>query len=258
MNALAQAAARDRLMVLGGLTLLCLLSWLYLFYLAWSMAAMPAAMAMAGPQLHGWSPTEALLCLVMWVVMMAGMMIPSAAPMILVFTATSRRRHAQGHPYVPTSLFVLGYLAVWSAFSVAATAAQWGLHTAALLSPTLLKSTSPLLGGALLVIAGIFQWTPLKRRCLSHCRSPLGFLLNDWRDGRLGALVMGLRHGLFCLGCCWALMGLIFVTGVMNLLWVALLGVFVLAEKVAPCERWVSGGAGALLVGWGLWLAVMG
>lgn len=256
MNTVSQVASRDRAIVLAGLAILFLLAWGYLIYLVWMMGRMPAAMAMAEPHLQGWTFAEGALCLLMWAVMMVGMMIPSAAPMILIYARTARQRVSQGQPYVPTALFVLGYVMVWTAFSVFATAAQWGLQTTALLSPTLLRSTSPLLGGAILVAAGLFQWTSLKQRCLTHCRSPLNFLLNEWREGRRGALVMGLRHGLFCLGCCWALMGLLFVTGVMNLLWVALIGLFVLLEKVVPGQRWLSAGTGGLLTGWGFWLMV--
>jgi len=258
MNVIANAYSRDRAIVLTGLIGLCLLAWGYLFYLSWMMDQMPADMAMSKPQMMNWSWTEVLLCFIMWAVMMVGMMIPSAAPMIMIFTQTYRKRISLGQPYVPTSLFVLGYIAVWTAFSLIATASQWGLHATTLLSPTMLKSTSPLLGGTILVAAGVFQWTDLKQRCLKHCRSPLNFLLNEWRNGRRGALIMGLRHGLFCLGCCWALMALLFVTGVMNLLWVALIGVFVLVEKLVPFQRWVSSGAGALLVCWGGWLLWLG
>jgi len=189
--------------------------------------------------------------------MMVGMMIPSATPMIMIFSRTCRKRIDQRRPYLQTGLFLLGYLTIWSAFSVIATAAQWGLQAAALLSPTLLKSTSPILGGVLLIVAGTFHWTDLQQRCLKQCRSPLNFILHDWRDGHWGAFAMGLHHGLFCLGCCWALMGLLFVTGVMNLLWVALIGIFVLAEKVMAFQNWVSGAAGSLLVGWGAWLLLL-
>jgi len=255
MRAVSRAYNRDRTIVLGGLVGLCMLAWLYLFYLVWMMDRMQVAMA--EPQVLNWTAAEALFCFIMWAVMMVGMMIPSAAPMIMVFTQTYRKRISRGQPYVPTGLFVLGYLTIWTLFSIAATAAQWGLHTTALLSPTLLKSTSPALGGVILIAAGVFQWTDLKQRCLKHCRSPLNFLLNEWRDGRSGALIMGLRHGVFCVGCCWALMGLLFVTGVMNLLWVTLIGIFVLAEKLVPFQRWMSGGAGALLISWGLWLLMM-
>lgn len=242
---------RDQAIVLGGLVGLCLLAWLYLFYLAWMMDGMQASMAMAKPQVQNWTVAEGFFCFIMWAVMMVGMMIPSAAPMIMVFTQTYRKRISRGQPYVPTSLFVLGYLTIWTVFSVAATAAQWGLHTTALLSPTMLKSTSPILGGVILITAGVFQWTDLKQRCLKHCRSPLNFLLNEWRDGRFGAFIMGLNHGLFCLGCCWALMGLLFVTGVMNLLWVSLIGIFVLVEKLVPFERVIGRGVGVLLITWG-------
>ncbi len=255
MRAASLAYRRDRAIVLGGLAGLCLLAWFYLFYLVWVMDRMQGAMA--GPQVMHWTVIEALLCFIMWAVMMVGMMIPSATPMIMVFTQTYRDRVSQGQPYVPTSLFVLGYLTVWSAFSIAATAAQWGLHAATLLSPTMLKSTSPLLGGIILITAGAFQWTDLKQRCLKHCRSPLSFLLNEWRDGRFGAFKMGLSHGLFCLGCCWALMGLLFVTGVMNLLWIALIGVFVMVEKLVPFERMVGRGTGVLLVAWGISLLLV-
>jgi predicted metal-binding membrane protein len=132
---------------------------------------------------------------------------------------------------------------------------MWGLHTAALLSP-MMVSTSPLLGGALLVVAGAFQWSPLKRVCLTHCRTPLGFLMGEWREGTWGALRMGLRHGSYCVGCCWVLMALLFVTGVMNLLWVAAIAAFVLVEKVAPAGPWLSRVTGLLLAGGGAWVVV--
>jgi predicted metal-binding membrane protein len=190
-------------------------------------------------------------------VMMLAMMVPTAAPMILVFATVSRQRRAQDRPFVPASVFLLGYIAVWSGFAAAATVAQWGLHSMALLSP-MLVSTSPLLGGALLVAAGVFQWSPLKHICLTRCRSPLGFLMSEWREGTKGVLVMGLRHGMFCLGCCWALMALLLVLGVMNLLWIAALAGFVLIEKVAPAGHWVGRLTGILLVGWGGWMMLSG
>ncbi len=249
---------RDRRVVLVGLGGITALSWAYIVYLALRMAAMPAAMpganmGMAMPQWQPWSAIEFALMLLMWAVMMVAMMVPSASPMILTFTSIQRRRQAQGDAFVPTAVFLTGYALVWAAFSLAATLAQWGLHQAALLSP-MMVNTSPLLGGALLVAAGAFQWSGLKNVCLAKCRTPLGFLLTEWRDGRRGALVMGLRHGAFCTGCCWALMALLFVGGVMNLLWVAAIAGFVLLEKVAP-ERWhVERIAGAGLLAWGGWL----
>jgi predicted metal-binding membrane protein len=190
---------------------------------------------------------------VMWAVMMTAMMIPSAAPMILLFTNVQRGRKAQQRPYVPTGVFLLGYLAVWYGFAALASLVQGFLHSAALISP-MMVSTSPYLGGALLMAAGIFQWTPLKSACLSHCRSPLGFLMTEWREGNKGAFAMGLRHGLFCIGCCWVLMALLFVLGVMNLLWIAALAIFVLIEKIAPTGPWVGRITGILLVAWGIWM----
>jgi predicted metal-binding membrane protein len=184
---------------------------------------------------------------------MVAMMTPSAAPMILMFAAVNRRRWKQQVSYVPTSVFLAGYLVVWAAFSVIATAAQWGLHSASLLSP-MMASTSPVLGGALLVAAGTYQWTPLKHACLSKCRSPMGFVLNEWREGRWGAFLMGLKHGGYCTGCCWSLMALLFVAGIMNLLWVGAIAGFILLEKVFPGGDRLGRAAGVVLVGWGAWM----
>jgi predicted metal-binding membrane protein len=212
-------------------------------------------MAMAMPQMQGWSLAEALLLFAMWAVMMVAMMVPAAAPMILMFVTINRHRQAQQSPTVPTAIFVAGYVLVWTGFSAVAAAAQWGLHAVALLSPTMV-STSPYLGGALLIAAGLFQWTPLKRACLTGCRSPLSFLMSEWRDGRGGALAMGFRHGAYCLGCCWLLMALLFVGGVMNLLWVAAIAGFVLAEKVAAWGERLGHAAGVILVLGGIALSV--
>ena len=253
---------RDRTIVLAGLIGVAALAWAYILYLGrhmsgMDMGSMPMGMDMSMPQMVSWSATDFILMFVMWAVMMVAMMVPSAAPMILVFATVSRKRRAQHRPFAPTSVFLLGYVAVWSGFAAAATVAQWGLHTLALLSPTMV-STSPFLGGALLVAAGVFQWSPLKYRCLTHCRSPLGFLMSEWREGTKGVFTMGLRHGTFCLGCCWALMTLLLVLGVMNLLWIAALAGFVLIEKVAPAGQWVSRVTGVLLAGWGAWMIVSG
>jgi predicted metal-binding membrane protein len=182
----------------------------------------------------------------MWAVMMVAMMVPTAAPMILIFANVNRKRQEQERPYVPTAVFLSGYLLVWTGFSVLATLAQWGLHEAALLSP-MMVSTSSILGGILLLAAGIFQWTPLKYACLKHCRSPLSFLMTDWREGYRGALIMGLKHGSYCTGCCWFLMALLFVAGVMNLLWVATITAFVLVEKAVPRGDLVGRIAGVAL-----------
>ena len=251
---------RDRRVVLTGLAVITVLSWAYLMYLALRMSGMPMAdMAMpdmAMPQWQPWGAVDFALMLLMWVVMMVAMMVPSASPMILTFT-TIYKRQAQGNAVAPAAAFFAGYIIVWSVFSLVATLAQWGLHQAALLSP-MMVSTSPVLGGTLLIAAGIFQWSRLKQACLSKCRTPLGFLLNEWRDGSAGALMMGLRHGLFCTGCCWALMVLLFVVGVMNLLWVAAIAAFVLVEKIAPQEWHVTRIAGLGLMTSGGWLLLHG
>jgi predicted metal-binding membrane protein len=187
----------------------------------------------------------------MWAVMMVAMMLPSAAPMILLVASLQRRRRERASPAAPTAVFAAGYLLVWALFSAVAASTQWLLHQAALLSPAM-ASTSPILGGLLLITAGLYQWLPLKSACLSHCRSPIGFLGSEWREGSAGALVMGARHGLFCLGCCWALMTLLFVGGVMHLPWVAAIAGLVLVEKVVRGGPWIGRLAGLGLIGWGL------
>jgi predicted metal-binding membrane protein len=236
---------RDRAVAIVGLAVLAGLAWLYLVRLDRGMADMSMA------QMAPWTAADIALAVLMWAVMMVAMMLPAAAPMILVFIAINRRRRAApGAPYVDTGIFVLGYLAVWSAFSVGAAVVQWALHEAALLSPEML-TVAPSVGGALLVGAGLYQLTPLKYACLSRCQSPLGFVLREWREGTRGALVMGLRHGLFCLGCCWVLMALLFVGGVMNLVWVAAIAALALFEKVLPAGRVVSWAAGMTLIVWG-------
>ncbi len=243
---------RDRIILLSALGLITALSWAYVFSLASDMRDMEMATEMVMPQMQeAWSVTDFALTFVMWAVMMVAMMTPSAAPMILMFAGINRRRQKQQVPYVPTSVFLLGYLVVWAAFSVLATAAQWGLHTVSLLSP-MMVSTSPVLGGVLLLIAGIYQWTPLKHACLSKCRSPLGFVLNEWREGRWGAFLMGLKHGSYCTGCCWSLMALLFVAGVMNLLWVAAIAGFILLEKMAPAGKRMGQAAGVLMIAGGI------
>ncbi len=256
---------KDRVLVLAGVVAVAALAWAYLFYLAWDMrqdmsqgmsaGSMPGGMNLALTQVRAWTGVDFLLMFLMWVVMMTAMMVPTAAPMILTFATINRKRLEQQEPYVPTVVFLLGYLAVWSAFAAAATAAQWGLNSAALLSP-MMASSSPFLGGGLLLAAGIFQWSPIKYACLSHCRTPLGFIMTEWREGTKGALTMGLRHGAFCLGCCWVLMALLFVLGVMNLLWIAALAGFVLIEKIAPAGRRVSRISGVALIIWGAWMVV--
>jgi predicted metal-binding membrane protein len=238
---------RDRATVLVGLVGISGLAWAYVGYLAWNMEQIKMGMEIVTPQMQAWGALDLVLLFVMWVVMMVAMMVPSASPLILTFATVNRKRREREDPVVPTAVFLLGYLVVWTGFSAVAIFAQWGLHTAALLSP-MMVSTSSILGGILLIAAGVFQWTPLKHACLKHCRSPLGFLMTEWREGTRGALVMGLKHGSYCVGCCWILMALLFVAGVMNLLWVATIAAFVLAEKVLPRGDLVGRVAGGILV----------
>lgn len=258
-HSLEAAIVRDRRLVVAAILGLTALSWAYLVWMAADLGGemsggMGSGMAMAmsmGPAV--WTTVYAVLMLAMWVVMMAGMMLPSALPMILTFATIGRRRRDRGQPHVATAVFVGGYLIAWGGFSVAAVAAQWGLEQAALLSP-MMVSTSPVFGGLLLIAAGIYQLTPLKHACLRHCRSPVDFVLNRWRDGAAGALRMGAEHGLYCLGCCWVAMALLFVFGVMNLLWIAALAILVLMEKVVPGGHRIAQGAGIFMVAGGVWM----
>jgi predicted metal-binding membrane protein len=205
-----------------------------------------------------WGVSGYVLVGLMWAAMTLAMMLPSAAPMILTFATVNANRRARAQPWVPTALFAAGYVLAWGGFSVAATLAQWGLESAALVSPMAMVVTSARLGGVLFLAAGLYQLTPLKRACLIACRSPFDFVVNRWRDGALGALRMGAEHGLSCLGCCWVLMALLFVFGAMNLVWVALLAVAVLVEKLLPFGEWTARIGGLLLMGWGLWLLAVG
>lgn len=244
---------RDRVVVLAGVVGVTALAWAYLVYLAQSMNNMGSGVAMA--QLQSWSAADFGFMFLMWAVMMTAMMVPTAAPMILLFATVNRKNREQQRPYVPTAVFLSAYLLVWSGFAAAATVANWALHVNSLLSTMMGESTSAYLGGGLLIVAGAFQWSRLKYACLTHCRSPLSFLMTDWREGSRGALTMGLRHGTYCVGCCWVLMVLLFVLGVMNLLWIAALAGFVLLEKVVPAGHRFSRVTGLLLVGWGALMA---
>ena len=256
-----RAVRRDRTAVVAGVLGLAALAWAHLLGMAphdaGRGAGMQGDMGMAMPHLQPWGGADLALLVAMWAVMMVAMMLPSAAPLVLLFATMARRRRERQSPAAPTSALAAGYLLTWTAFSVAAGLAQWGLHRTALLSPAM-ASTSPTLGGLLLIGAGVYQWTPLKGRCLAECRSPLGFLTREWREGTRGALVMGARHGAFCVGCCWVLMALLFVAGVMNLLWVAAVAAFVLVEKVAPAGARLGRLAGVLLVAWGGWVLAAG
>ena len=250
---------RDRLVVAAGLFVIAALAWFYMLREARAMSHTGVCqcfgMRMSGPDTQAWAAEALLPLFLMWAGMMVAMMVPSAAPMILTFATVNRRRREQEQPFVPVGIFLLGYLAVWTAFSALAAGAQWILHGTALLSP-MMVSTSPVLGGVLLIAAGVFQWTPFKHACLAHCRSPLSFLMTDWREGRRGAFAMGVKHGAYCTGCCWFLMALLFVAGVMNMWWVTILSVVVLLEKAVPGGVWLGRIIGALLAAWGVGMIV--
>jgi predicted metal-binding membrane protein len=243
---------RQRVVILAALAAIAALAWLYLFLAAADMRAAMASMdrAMVMPPR---GPIELLLLFAMWWVMMVGMMLPGVAPVILTFATVNRNRRARGEPYVPSALFTAGYLLAWGGFSLAATLAQEALERAALLSPMDMTTNSRLLGGLLFLAAGLYQFTPVKLACLRFCRSPLDFVVNHWREGAAGALRMGLTHGLYCLGCCWILMLLLSVGGMMNLLWVAALAIVVLIEKLTA-GPWIGRAGGVLLAAYGAWL----
>ena len=257
-SVLEQALRRDRFIVIGAVLVIAAIAWAYTVYVAETRMGMGdgMGMGMAMADMRSWSAANFGLMFVMWAVMMVAMMAPSAAPMLLMFAAVNRKRRERQAPYVSTGIFLAGYVIVWTVFSVAATGGNWGLHQASLLSSMMGASTSGFLGGALLLAAGAFQWSPLKTACLKQCRTPMGFMMTSWREGPIGALRMGLEHGAYCLGCCWALMLLLFVLGIMNLVWIAALAAFVLVEKVAPKAEWTSRATGVLLAGWGVWAIV--
>lgn len=275
---------RDRRVVTCALLAVITASWLYLLSGAGTgmypheMAELiPSNSAMGSSTANGadvfghdtpmslpeWTLGYTLLMFAMWSLMMVAMMLPSAAPMVLlhaavtrkglpiddctISTAASRRLHRS------TTAFVVGYLTMWGAFSLIAVVAQWSLQRGQLLSP-MMTSTSRLLGSGLLLAAGAWQLTPLKAACLRHCRSPIGFVSTHWRPGNRGAFEMGIRHGAYCLGCCWFLMILLFYGGVMNLAWIAGLALFVLVEKLMPAGIVVGKVTGVLLIAWGSWL----
>lgn len=257
-TALEAVLRRDRIIVVAGLVVVIALAWAWILLGAGTgmnatdmlpglgKSGMPGMMVPAA-----WTPGYAGLMFVMWWVMMAAMMLPSAAPVLLLFARANRNKKAVGHLFIPTGIFAAGYLAAWGGFSALATGLQWALGQFGLLSP-MMATTNYWLGGAILVAAGMWQLTPIKRICLRHCYSPLGFLMGNWRPGRLGGFRMGLTHGSYCLGCCWFLMGLLFFGGVMNLYWIAGLAAFVLFEKTIPMGSWIGRVAGVAIAVWGV------
>jgi len=250
--------ARDRIVVICGLIVVIAAAWIWIALGAGMDTAMTAnmpeqqmpGMTMSVMTPASWTPGYAALMVSMWWIMMVAMMLPSATPTLLLFARINRKEKAGGRPYAPTAIFAAGYLAVWAGFSVIAAGLQWALEQTGLVS-SMMASTSVWLGGTILIAAGLWQLTPMKTVCLRHCRTPLSFLSGHWKPGHLGAFRMGLEHGAYCVGCCWFLMGLLFVGGIMNLYWIAGLAAYVLIEKTIPFGHWVSRVAGAALVIWG-------
>jgi predicted metal-binding membrane protein len=264
MSALEAVLRRDRAIVVVALLIVTTLAWAYLVWLAndmWmggmdmtGLRMIPAGQGWMMPVNAPWQPIEFGAVFVMWVVMMIGMMTPSVAPMILVYAQIGRRKPSERRALLASAWFTLGYLLSWTAFSLAATSAQWVLERTALLTP-MMQNTSNILGATVLIIAGVYQWTPLKDTCLSYCQTPVGFILRyGFRPDATGALALGFRHGLYCVGCCWGVMALLFVAGVMNLFWIAVLATLILVEKAVPFGRLVPRFAGVVFVAGGAWL----
>jgi predicted metal-binding membrane protein len=249
---------RDRQAVAAALVIVIALSWMWI--LLGAGTGMSAVNMLAGPDAHSmagmmaparWTLAYAAIMFSMWWVMMAAMMLPSAAPILLLFARINRKEKAAGRPFIPTGIFAAGYMAAWGGFSILAAGLQWALERLGLLSP-MMVTTNYWLGGAILLAAGLWQLTAIKGMCLRHCRSPMGFLVQSWRPGRGGAFRMGLEHGTFCLGCCWFLMGLLFFGGIMNLFWIIGLTAFVLVEKTIPMGSGIGRAFGVGVVAWGL------
>ncbi|MEX0852561.1 MAG: DUF2182 domain-containing protein [Bauldia sp.] len=241
---------RDRLIVVSALGLVVLIAAAYTVVRP-GMAPTPSGVAgmdeMAMTMTpSAWSAGYAVIMFLMWWIMMVAMMVPSASPMVLLYAAIQRKQ-AAADPVLAPAVFLSGYLAVWGVFSLAATLLQWRLEWATLISPVTLTAGKAL-GGAILIAAGLYQLTPVKYACLKGCREPARLISEHWASGNAGAFRMGVVRGAYCLGCCWFLMLLLFVGGVMNLVWIAGIAVYVLAEKTLPAGRWVANGAGVGLV----------
>lgn len=253
-SSVAAVPRRDRVVIALCIVGATALAWAYLVRLRHQMSPPPDATSIMASM--GMTPNaqfgaaDLFMTWVMWSVMMVGMMSASAAPVLLLFAATQARREGHG-ARIAVPMFGLGYLAIWLGFSAAAALAQSALHQAALLS-TEMTIASARLSGAILIGAGVYQLTPAKSACLSHCQSPLGFLMSNWSDGARGAARMGARHGLYCLGCCWAAMGVLFVVGVMNLAWVGLLTVFILLERFGRAGMLAARVGGILMLAAGI------
>ena len=244
--------------MIAGLGGIMLLAWVYLLRTSAGMGATAAEaqmyMSIGMGDVRAWGVADWFGLFVMWAMMMVATMLPSAAPVMVLVLRVYRRR-ADTEARTAAAAFVAGYLLAWTGFSLVASAGQLAYHRAALRAPDM-RLRSAALSGVVLLAAGVYQWLPFKNTCLTHCHSPLGFLSQHWREGAHGGLMLGLRHGAFCVGCCWLLMAMLFVVGVMNLAWVAALAAFVLAEKLIRGGAVLGRVGGVAAVAWGLYLLV--
>ncbi|TAM61792.1 MAG: DUF2182 domain-containing protein [Rhodanobacter sp.] len=270
-TSLERLIRRERAITIAGMLALCALAWAYIVagaglgMSAWEMTVLalspqPHAASPAPAMVMAWEPGKWMLMVAMWWVMMIAMMTPGAAPTILLYARVRGHALAQGHDahrHASTGMFAAGYFLMWLGFSIAAVLLQRVLEQAGILSAMTMGSQVPWISGTVLLAAGIYQLSPLKSSCLIHCRAPVAFLTHHWHPYALGALRMGAVHGAYCVGCCWMLMALLFVGGVMNLAWIAALTLLVLAEKVLVAGSWVGRAAGLLLIAWGLALLLV-
>ena len=210
-----------------------------------------AVIASSGTDAGRWTIEQSALVLAMWMVMAIGMMLPTAAPVIAAYSDINQAAATKGMPSAPTAVFASGYLLVWVGLGVGVTMLQWLISDTFAQSASLLD-VAPVVGGVVLIMAGLYQWSALKEACLSQCRSPMKYFLLHWREGKIGAVRMGMQHGLYCAGCCWALMAIMFVGGTMNLVWMAILSVIMLFEKILPTGQFFGRVIGVVLVVWGL------
>jgi len=231
----------SRAFTLLAIFLLVFLSWYYMLF----------GMTMNMKAVGLWNEYDLLSLFLMWAIMMAGMMLPSATPVILIVDKLNFQRKTKQVPYTHSLYFVAGYLLAWVLYSALITLIQWGLHAISILSPMMI-SHNDIFSGALLIIAGFYQWSRFKQKCLQLCRTPLNMLTTQWREGISGAILLGFKHGQYCLGCCWFLMALLFVTGVMNLKWILVLTLLVMIEKCFPRGDVISKLLGCLLISLGL------
>jgi predicted metal-binding membrane protein len=254
LTALERALRRDRALVAVGLAGLLAPLWLWLVRASLDMYGDMTGWS-AWMMRATWDARFTALIFAMWSAMMAGMMLPSAAPAVLIYARVARSGPAPERPVLRAYLFAAGYLVCWTAFSAAATALQLALSRAALMNP-MMELATPWLSAAVLVVAGLYQWSRWKRACLERCRTPAAWIVENWRRGPLGALHMGIAHGMYCVGCCWALMLLLFAGGVMSLWVIAALSVFALVEKLGPLGEWGDRAVGSILLAGGIVLAV--